>query len=377
MATQRTVITLGNGQLGLMLGKAAKKLEIPFAALSIPDAWHWLKEARPDENLVTFEQEHVSEELLQKIQAQGIPSFPSWQSFQTLKSKRSQKEFLLQSKIPSSAFLAVSPWTKEADAFVAQNKGAVLKAGRGGYDGKGVWILDAHGRTVAPKGRAQDGENGRDVAARIEQPYLEQKVPFSEEIAAVVCRSANGEMELYPTVRSIQLESICYQVEYTREFAKSPAAQRAGEIAREIAEKLNYVGVLAVEFFVVGDEVLVNEIAPRVHNSGHFTIDVCAGSQFENHLRAGLGMPLERTVPTHPAAMMVNLLWPPSEKEFAPLFAKLTCGPAWPENAKLHWYGKSEIRPRRKMGHFTVYGNTLKECQDTAAQILASRWVQG
>ena len=97
----------------------------------------------------------------------------------------------------------------------------------------------------------------------------------------------------------------------------------------------------------------------------------------ENHLRAGLGLPLARTEPTHPAALMVNLLWPPSEKEFAPIFSRLTCGPAWPENVKLHWYGKSEIRPRRKMGHFTVYGSKLDECRDTARQILASRWVQG
>jgi phosphoribosylaminoimidazole carboxylase (NCAIR synthetase) len=121
----------------------------------------------------------------------------------------------------------------------------------------------------------------------------------------------------------------------------------------------------------------VNEIAPRVHNSGHFTIDVCAGSQFENHLRAGLGLPLETTEPTHPAALMVNLLWPPAEKEFAPLFTRLTCGPEWPENAKLHWYGKLEARPNRKMGHFTVYGNSLAECRESAEQLLASRWSKG
>jgi 5-(carboxyamino)imidazole ribonucleotide synthase len=308
--------------------------------------------------------------MLALVEAKGIPSFPSWTSFQKLKSKLEQKKFLLQSKIPSSPFLPVSPWTKAADDFVRENKGAVLKAGRGGYDGKGVWLIDTQGRTSL-------GEKASEVAARIEQPYLEQKVPFSEEIAAVVCRSASGEVELYPTVRSLQVEGICFQVEFSKDFANSKTARRAGAIARQIAEKLQYVGVLAVEFFVVGEEVLVNEIAPRVHNSGHFTIDVCAGSQFENHLRAGLGMPLARTEPTHAAAVMVNLLWPPSEKEFAPLFAKLSCGPAWPENAKLHWYGKSEIRPRRKMGHFTVYGQSLAECRETARQILASRWVQG
>ncbi|HEY8279214.1 MAG TPA: ATP-grasp domain-containing protein [Bdellovibrionota bacterium] len=370
MATQRTVITLGNGQLGLMLGKAAKRLEIPFSALSLPEAWNWLKGSEIADNLVTFEQEHVDEELLKAISAKGLSSFPSWACFNLLKSKRSQKEFMLQSKIPSSPFLVFDKWGEAAERFLKENSGGVLKAGRGGYDGKGVWLVDAQGRT-------KEGKAASEIAASIQQPYLERKIAFTEEIAAVVCRSSSGKTELYPTVRSIQLDGICFQVEYTRDFASTKVAQKAGEIARKIATELDYVGVLAVECFVTGDEVLVNEIAPRVHNSGHFTIDVCAGSQFENHLRAGLDLPLGRTEPTHPAAVMVNLLWPPSEKEFAPLFAKLTCGPDWPENVKLHWYGKSEVRPRRKMGHFTVYGNSLEECRKTAAQILASRWVQG
>lgn len=353
-----------------MLGKAAKKLEIPFAALSLPDAWNWLNEARADAHLVTFEQEHVDEELLRQLEAKGVESFPPWKAFDQLKSKRRQKELLRDAGIPTSPFLAVSPWNADADAFIRENQGAVLKAGRGGYDGKGVWIVDAQGRTSG-------GETARAVAERITQPYLEKRIPFDEEIATVVCRSRAGDVEVYPTVRSQQLEGICFQVEYTREFAATDLARRAGEIATQVAQAIDYVGTLAVEFFVTGNELLVNEIAPRVHNSGHFTIDVCAGSQFENHLRAGLGLPLARTEPTHPSAVMVNLLWPPSEKEFAPLFAKLTCGPAWPDNVSLHWYGKSEIRPRRKMGHFTVYGASLAECQETARQVLASRWVQG
>ena len=356
-----------------MLGKAAKKLEIPFAALSLPDAWNWLKDANPDEHLVTFEQEHVDEELLRQLEARKVPSFPPWEAFHQLKSKRRQKELLQDAGIPSSPFLPCSSWSPAADEFLREHGGAVLKAGRGGYDGKGVWM-------IGPDGRAANGESAQEIAARIAMPYLEKRIAFDEEIAAVVCRSADGEVLLYPTVRSVQLEGICYQVEYSREFAATPIASRAGEYAAQIARELDYVGVLAVEFFVSRgneSELLVNEIAPRVHNSGHFSIDVCAGSQFENHLRAGLGLPLARTEPTHPAALMVNLLWPPSEKEFAPIFSRLTCGPAWPENVKLHWYGKSEIRPRRKMGHFTVYGSKLDECRDTARQILASRWVQG
>lgn len=350
-----------------MLGRAAKKLGIPFTAMSLPEARAWLKEnPDPSQFIVTFEQEHVEQDLLLSLEAHGIPSFPTWKSFSLLKSKLSQKLFLKEKGIPTSAFVSAGTWNDACDEFIRKGQGAVLKAGRGGYDGKGVWLVDKNGQT-------KDGP-AREVASKLAEPYLEERVSFDEELAAVVCRSASGEVELYPTVRSIQTEGICYQVEYTKEFAATLAAQKAGAIARKIAEELGYIGVLAVECFQMGDEVLVNEIAPRVHNSGHFSIDVCAGSQFENHLRAGLGLPLEKTEPTHPAALMVNLLWPENQKEFAPLFTRLTCGPEWPANVKMHWYGKSEARPRRKMGHFTVYGDSLAECHAQADQILASRW---
>jgi 5-(carboxyamino)imidazole ribonucleotide synthase len=366
-ATQKAVITLGNGQLGLMLGKAAKKLGIPYTALSLPDARAWVSnESHPEKVLVTFEMEHVDDDLLAALQAKGIATFPTLENFRLLKSKLSQKQFLKRTGIPTSPFVPASPWTPACDAFLTEHKGAVLKAGKGGYDGNGVWLVDAQGSTKEGPVAA--------LAARLEEPYLEARIAFDEEIAAVVARSANGSVELYPTVRSIQRDGICYQVEYTKEFAATKIAADAGAVARKIAEELRYIGVLAVECFVRGGEVLVNEIAPRVHNSGHFSIDVCEGSQFENHLRAGLGLALERTAPTHPAALMTNLLWPESEKDFAPLFTKLTCGPEWPGNAKLHWYGKSGARPRRKMGHFTVYGNSIEECRAEAQQILASRW---
>lgn len=367
MKSQTEIITLGNGQLGLMLGKAAKKLQIPFAALSLSEAWTWIQGRTEFPNvLVTFEQEHVDEELLKVIQAKGLASFPSWKSFSTLKSKRSQKEFLQKGSFPTGSYLPCQPWSTDHDEFIRNQGGAVLKAGRGGYDGNGVWMVDA-------KGHTKDGP-AKDVASKLQQPYLEQKIDFDFELAAVVCRSAKDEIELYPTVKSLQQDGICFQVEYSSAFAKSALAQKAGEIATAIARSLDYVGVLAVEFFAKGDQVFVNEIAPRVHNSGHFTIDVCEGSQFENHLLAGLGMPLKKAEPTHSAALMVNLLWPTEPHDFASLYTRLTCGPDWPENVKLHWYGKSEARPRRKMGHFTVYGTNLETCRKQAEQILASRW---
>ena len=147
MTTQRTVKILGNGQLGLMLGKAAKKLEIPLAALSLSEAWDWLPEADPDRDLITFEQEHVDEALLKALEQKGTPAFPTWKSFETLKSKRSQKQFLMRSGIPSSPFVTASPWREETESFLSEHNGAVLKAGRGGYDGKGVWRISSSGKS--------------------------------------------------------------------------------------------------------------------------------------------------------------------------------------------------------------------------------------
>ncbi len=366
VSPQKSVITLGSGQLGLMLGKAAKSLNIPFEAFSLEEAWRWLEHSDATNCVISFEQEHVDEALLAEIQKRHIPCFPGLESFTLLRSKLSQKQFLAKHKIPSSPFLAIQS-AQDAKAFLQKHKGAVLKAGRGGYDGKGVWILDSAGSTSS-------GENLAELLPQIREAYLEEKIAYDYEIAAVVCRSTKGEIALYPTVKSLQKNGICAEVEYTKEFAASKIAKAAGTIAQQIAEKLSYVGVLAVELFVVGDKILVNEIAPRVHNSGHFTIDVCAGSQFENHLRAGLGLPLADSKPSSDTALMVNLLWPPSEKEFAPLYTRLTCGPEWPANAKLHWYGKSGVRAWRKMGHFTVYSSSLEECKKIAQQILASRW---
>ncbi len=364
---QREVVALGRGQLGLLLGKAAKRLGIRFEMFSIPEAWEWIKDADPRSVLVTFEQEHVEGRLLEEIQNRQIPCFPSLASFLLLRNKRGQKDFLQKNGFPTAQHLAPQHWNTETDKFLKVHGGGVLKAGQGGYDGKGVWLLDNNGR-------AKDGALGKNLWTEIKDAYLEERIGFDYEIASVVCRSVTGEIALYPTVKSMQQNSICFQVEYTKEFAASQTAREAGRLAQEIAQKLGYVGALAVEFFVVNDKLFVNEIAPRVHNSGHFTIDACAGSQFENHLRAGLGMSLESPNPTHPAALMVNLLWPEAHTEFAPLYAKLTCGDPWPENVKLHWYGKSEARPNRKMGHFTVYGKNIEECRKLAEQILATRW---
>jgi 5-(carboxyamino)imidazole ribonucleotide synthase len=363
----KSVFTIGAGQLGLLLSKSAKQLGIPFEYRAAPESWAWLESVNdPTAVIVTFEQEHVDELLLLEIQKKGIESFPSWSSFSLLRDKLRQKQFLTSHQLPTASFAAAG----EIEPFLQKHGEAILKAGRGGYDGQGVWKLSADGQAVGLKGTTTLST----LLPSLKSAYVEEKINFDYEIASVVCRSKTGEIVVYPTVKTIQQNGICIEVEFSTQFANSMIAQLAQSLAKSIVEKLDYVGVLAIEFFVKGEQIFVNEIAPRVHNSGHFTIDVCQGSQFENHLRAGLGWPLAATTPSHPCAIMVNLLWPTKETEFAPLYTKLTCGLPWPENVKLHWYGKSDPRPLRKMGHFTVYGTNLEQCRAQAQQILAQRW---
>lgn len=365
---QKRILTIGAGQLGLMLSKAAKKLGIEFEYRSIPDTWNFI-DALNDKGpfLVTFEQEYIDELLLREIDQRSIECFPSLKSFELLRNKYKQKLFLKDIGIPTADFASAD----QVNDFLKSHGGTgILKAGRGGYDGQGVWVLDKDGNAQGQTGKVSTKE----LIGKIESPYIEEKVNFDFEIASVVCRSKSGNIVSYPTVKTIQKNGVCTEVEFSCEFADTPIAKRAEAIGQTIAKKLDYVGVLAIELFVKGDLLFVNEIAPRVHNSGHFTIDVCEGSQFENHLRAGLDWPLASTIPIHASALMVNLLWPKDHNDFAQLYTRLTCGSPWPNNIKLHWYGKSEIRPLRKMGHFTVYGNDIGECRKEAQQILAQRW---
>ena len=250
---RKKIIALGSGQLGLMLSKAAKSINVEFEAMDIPSVWNWLAlNPNPEEYLITFEQEHVDPKLLQKLHEAKISSFPSWEAFLLLKNKLSQKEFLSEKGFPTSPFVSKE---KAAAQFIQKNAGGVLKAGVGGYDGKGVWLLDANALTNA-------GETLHKLWPSLESPFVEKKIDYDFEIASVVCRSRNGAIVNYPTVKSIQKNGICLEVEYTEEFAKSACSLEAGKIAAKIADKLNYVGILAVEFFVSGRLIRLCHAAP-------------------------------------------------------------------------------------------------------------------
>ena len=218
---------------------------------------------------------------------------------------------------------------------------SVLKTTMGGYDGKGQAVLKSAADLPLAKKIAEQSEC-----------ILEKWMPFTKEISVIIARSTKGESAVFPVAENIHVNNILHaSIVPARISAKLEA--RAIEYAQKIAETLNVIGVLAIEMFVVGDEIYINELAPRPHNSGHYTMDACVTSQFEQHVRAVCGLPLGETR-LHTPVVMVNILGDHMDKEqmhnLAPYIPLLPKG-------KLHLYGKAEAKDKRKMGHINILGD--------------------
>jgi 5-(carboxyamino)imidazole ribonucleotide synthase len=237
-------------------------------------------------------------------------------------------------------------------AFLADHGGrAVVKTPRGGYDGKGVRVVtDAHGADDWFAALAEDGRGGALLA--------EELVPFSRELAQLVARRPSGGMATWPVVETVQRDGVCAEVIAPAPGTHGRVEQAAADIARAVAEGLGVTGVLAVELFETTDgRVLVNELAMRPHNSGHWTIDGAVTSQFEQHLRAVLDLPLGATDPRGEWSVMVNILGGPAEGALLDRYpAALAAHP----DVKFHGYGKAP-RPGRKVGHVTAGGDDLDD----------------
>jgi len=238
----------------------------------------------------------------------------------------------------------------------------VLKAARGGYDGRGVWMLD-------------DADSARELVPTLLEsgtPLLvEERVEMRRELAAVVARSPFGQGGCWPVVETVQSDGICVEVLAPAPDLAENRAQDAQDLALRIAAELDVVGVLAVELFETDAGFVVNELAMRPHNSGHWTIEGAATSQFEQHLRAVLDYPLGATDLRAPAVVMANVLGAPRQPEMIPderlhhLFARY-------RDAHVHYYGKQE-RPGRKIGHVTMLGQSMADVRERAK--LAAHWL--
>jgi len=361
---------LGGGQLARMTAEAASQLGIEIAVLEheahspagriaareLVGAWtdpHLLAQLAEGALAVTLENEFVEVAALETLEARGVAVFPSARTLAAVQDKLIQKRTMQAAGIPVPRFAEVTTPEEIERAGADWGWPLVLKARRNSYDGYGNATL--HGPSDVDPAFERLGWPQRAL-------YVEAWVPFVRELAVMVARGRDGEMRVYPVVETVQRNHICHLVRAPAAIAPAVATQ-AAEFARSAVAAIAGVGVFGVELFETPDGgVLYNEIAPRPHNSGHYTIEGCVTSQFENHLRAVLGVPLGDVAMVAPAAVMVNLL---GSREGPAHTAGLADALAIP-GAHLHIYGKLASRTGRKMGHVTALGMTLEEAEARA-----------
>jgi 5-(carboxyamino)imidazole ribonucleotide synthase len=347
---------IGGGQLARMTHQAAISLGLSLrvlaespsdgAALITPD----VEIGPPDDRLalaqfakscdvVTFDHEHVPQELIAAMVDAGVPVWPGAEALVYAQDKRLMRRKLAELGI------AIPRWTDDPSGLP---RPYVAKAVRGGYDGRGVWFIN-------------DGDPLPDVDL-----IFEERVSIVHELAIQVARTPSGVVKTWPVVETVQRDGICVEVVAPAPRLSTALAAEAERIAVTIATELGVVGVLAVELFEAPSGLIVNELAMRPHNSGHWSIEGSTTSQFQQHLRAVLDWPLGDTKPRARVTVMVNLLGGPATDLSASLPAALAASPT----ASVHLYGKCE-REGRKLGHVTTLGDDLVETRDRARRAVA------
>jgi 5-(carboxyamino)imidazole ribonucleotide synthase len=365
---------LGGGQLGKMLLFDTRKFDIQTYVLDPSDeapckiacnqffqgdlmdfdtVYNFGKKV----DVLTFEIELVNLDALVKLEEEGVPVYPSPKTLKLIQNKGIQKDFYTQHNIPTAAYQRFENLQNLKSAINNQQSTLqmpfVWKCTEFGYDGNGVKVV-------------------RKVADLDELPNVEciaeAMVPFKNELAVIVCRNPSGEIKTYPVVE-MEFHPEANQVEYVICPARidEEVAKKARAIALNVSQQFHHVGLLAVEMFQTeNDEILVNEVAPRPHNSGHYSIEASYTSQFENHLRAILDLPLGNT-DSKVAGIMVNLV---GEENFSGnvIYKNIEKILEW-DGVTPHIYGKKQTRPFRKMGHVTIVNEDVNEARKIAEQV--------
>lgn len=349
LAPGATIGIVGGGQLGRMLSMAAARLGYK-SHIYAPDATppaaevaagftrgdygdaEALRRFGAEVDVATYEFENIPVEVLAAL-AEAAPLHPPLRSLEIAQDRLVEKQFVLDQGGAPAPFMAVDDLDDLGRAIAAIGTPAILKTRRFGYDGKGQARIERGGDAAA----AWQALKGAPA-------ILEKMIEFDAEFSILLCRGADGEIAVWDAPRNVHDSGILDRSIAPAGEALEPAIRAGETLARRIAGALDHVGMLAIEFFAVGKEAIFNEMAPRVHNSGHWTIEGAVTSQFENHIRAVCGLPLGDTARTAPRVEMKNLIGEDVEQ--------------WPEllrepDAFLHLYGKKNARPGRKMGHVT------------------------
>ncbi|WP_030337954.1 5-(carboxyamino)imidazole ribonucleotide synthase [Micromonospora parva] len=318
-------------------------------------------------DVVTFDHEHVPSEHIRTLAAEGVPLYPPADALLHAQDKQVMRERLTELVAPNPAW---RPVREPADLVgFGEQVGwpVVLKAARGGYDGRGVWMVDD---------AAQATELATTLLAGGTRLIVEERVPLRRELAVQVARSPFGQVAAYPVVETVQRDGINVEVLAPAPGLDEELAVSAQQLAIDLATALGVIGLLAVELFEVRDDagrpaIVVNELAMRPHNSGHWTIEGARTSQFEQHLRAVLDYPMGDTALTAPVVVSANVLG--GEPGGMSIDERLHHLFAAEPGAKVHLYGK-QVRPGRKIGHVTVLGDDLDDLRARAAR--AARWLR-
>ncbi len=351
---------LGLGVTVLVESQSAAAAQVyPHAPVGLADDLDTLRAFARTCDVVTFDHEHVPGDLLEALQADGVSVHPSPEALVHAQDKLVMRAALQDIGLPVPRWASVTSAAEVQEFAEAGDWPVVLKTPRGGYDGKGVMLLSDAGDLA----RADEWFD----RAEGEPLLVEEAVPFIRELAVMVARRPSGEVRSWPVVHTVQESGICTRVEAPASDLDERLADDVRRAAEDLAERLGMTGVMAVELFETGAPTeddrgwVVNELAMRPHNSGHWTQDGAVTDQFEQHLRAVLDLPLGDSSPRAPFTVMANVLGGSAEDLHAASrrVMELDAG------ARLHLYGK-EVRPGRKVGHVTVTGDDLPSLRERA-----------
>jgi 5-(carboxyamino)imidazole ribonucleotide synthase len=371
-STGKTLGILGGGQLGKMLLYSTRKLDIKTKVLDPSDSapaklasdifvqgdltdFQTVYDFGKDVDVLTIEIEKVNVEALEKLEQEGVTIYPQPKVLKTIQNKCLQKKFYVENHIPTASFEEFDSINTVKEFVLKGNLSYpfVWKSAEMGYDGYGVSIV----------------RSNKELEEIKPGPCLiEEMVKFKKELSVIICRRPQGETVNYPVIES-EFHPTANQVEYVLCPARisTKAAKKAVEIALKTAEAYGQIGLLAVELFLISDEeILVNEVAPRPHNSGHFSIEASYTCQFEQHIRAVLDLPLGKT-DSKTAGVMVNLVG--AEGHVGPVHYKNIDQILAIDGVIPHIYGKKETRPFRKMGHVTIINAELSIARKIAEQV--------
>lgn len=364
---------IGGGQLGQMMLLEAKKMgfyavvldpskdcpchslcdEHIIADFDDESAFRLLAEKT---DVITYEFEHINANALEKLENSGYKIYPTPASLKIIQDKLTQKQAMLNANLPVPEFMEINNLEDMQKAGKVFGYPYMLKARTGGYDGKGNAVVTSPDNI---------NDTYEELGGSKIKLMAEKMVDFKMETSILACRSLNGDIAVYPVGDNHHIDSILHE---TRVPANIPdkASKSAMSVASKVMEIFDGIGMFCVEMFVTKDnDILVNEVAPRPHNSGHYTIEGCITSQFENHIRAVVGLPLGDTSLICPT-VMINLLGEPGfngPAKVAGLDKAMSL-----KGVNVHIYGKAQTKPKRKMGHITATANSISKAKSIAEE---------